>query len=67
MNAYRITQAVLTTYSGNKVTVELETEVFDKPLRVVKEKLLDGFIRMQGVCDDPFVRIECRIKPFLEL
>lgn len=63
MNPYRITQATLTTYSGKKVTVKLETDVFSKPLRVVKEILLDGFVKMFKSSPDPFVKIECKTKP----
>lgn len=66
MNPYRITQATLTTYSGKKVTVKLETEVFSKPLRVVKEILLDGFVNMCKSSTDPFVKIECKTQPLFQ-
>ena len=61
MNPYRITSATLTTYSGRKVHVNLETEIFNKPLRQVKDMILDGFIK---ACksSDPFVSIECKTK-----
>ena len=61
MNPYRITSATLTTYSGRKVKVTLETEIFNKPLRIVKDMILDGFIK---ACksSDPFVSIECKTK-----
>lgn len=66
MNPYRITQATLTTYSGKKVTVKLETDVFSKPLRVVKEILLDGFVKMCKSSPDPFVKIECKTQPLFQ-
>lgn len=66
MNPYRITQATLTTYSGKKVTVKLETDVFNKPLRVVKEILLDGFVKMCKSSTDPFVKIECKTQTLFQ-
>lgn len=66
ISPYRITQATLTTYSGKKVTVELETEFFSKPLRVVKEILLDSFVKMCKSSTDPFVKIECKPQPLFQ-
>lgn len=62
MRAYRVTGAVLTTYSGRKVRVDMETEIFKKPLRVVEDMILDGFVKACKDSDDPFVAIECKIK-----
>ena len=67
MDPYRITQATLTTYSGKRVTVELETQVFREPLRKIKERLLDGFIQMCKASKDPFVNIECKTQPLFKL
>lgn len=67
MNPYRITQATLTTYSGKKVTVELETEVFREPLRKIKERLLDGFVQMCKSSTDPFVKIECKTQQLFKI
>ena len=66
VNPYRITQATLTTYSGKKVTVELETEFFSKPLRVVKEILVDSFVKMCKSSTAPFVKIECKTQPLFQ-
>ena len=62
MNPYTTTSAVLTTYSGKKIAVEIESEVFREPLRKVKERLLDGFIAMCKESADPFVGIEVKTK-----
>ena len=58
MEPYRITSAVLVSYSGRKVPVQMESEVFTKPLHFVKESILDGFVSMCKQSDDPFVKIE---------
>lgn len=58
MEPYRITRAVFVSYSGKKASVALETEVFTKPLHFVKERILDGFVKMCKQSDDPFVKIE---------
>ena len=58
MEPYRITRVVFVSYSGKRVSVTLETEVFTKPLHFVKEKILDGFVAMCKQSDDPIVKIE---------
>ena len=62
MTPYMITSATLTTYSGKKVAVEIESEALREPLRKVKERLLDGFIAMCKESTDPFVGIEVKTK-----
>lgn len=62
MKPYRIIQATLTTYSGRKHTVDIKTEILTKPLRIVKDKILDSFCK---TCNntDPFVRIDVKTEP----
>lgn len=67
MSPYKITSATLTTYSGRKVEIKLESEIFSKPLRVVKEQILDSFIKMCKESTDPFVKIECKTKPLFNI
>lgn len=67
MNPYRITKATLTTYSGKKVDIEVEPTIFTKPLRVVKEMLLDGLVKMCKESTDPFVNIECKTQPLFKV
>ena len=59
---YRITQATLTTYSGRKVVADIESEIFTEPIKKVKDKILDGFIKACSKSTDPFVKIECKVK-----
>lgn len=64
MNPYMITSAILTTYSGKKVSVEIvSSEIFSKPVRVVKELILDNFCKACKSSSDPFVGIEVKTKP----
>ena len=64
MNPYLITSATLTTYSGKKVSVEIvDSQIFSKPVRVVKEQILDGFCKACKSSNDPFVGIEVKTKP----
>ena len=64
MNPYLITSATLTTYSGKKVSVEIvDSQIFSKPVRVVKEQILDGFCTACKSSNDPFVGIEVKTKP----
>ena len=64
MNPYLITSATLITYSGKKVSVDIiESEIFSKPIRVVKEHILDGFCKACKSSNDPFVGIEVKTKP----
>lgn len=62
MIPYRITSANLITYSGKVVPIEIESKVFTKPLRQVKDMILDTFVGMCKESKDPFVRIEVRTK-----
>lgn len=43
MEPYRITQATLVTYSGKRHPMQVKSEVLTKPIRIIKEKLLDAF------------------------
>ena len=64
MSPYLITSATLITYSGKKVSVEIiESKVFNKPIRAVKEQILDGFCKACKGSNDPFVGIEVKTKP----
>lgn len=63
MTPYKITSATLTTYSGKRHQVELETEYTTAPLHKVKEQLLDWFCKNHR--QDPFVRIEVRTTKLL--
>lgn len=64
---YKITDATLFTYSGRKVKVTLESQIFTEPIRKVKERILDAFISMCKDSKDPFVRIEdVSIKPLFK-
>lgn len=60
MQPYRITSASLITYSGKVVPIEIENRIFTKPLRKVKDMILDAFCKMCKESRDPFVRIEVR-------
>lgn len=62
---YKITQAKLITYSGRSVPIEIEDKVFFEPVRKVKDKILDAFCNMCKWSQDPFVRIEVRIKELI--
>ena len=49
----------LITYSGRKIPLEIvESQILTKPLKAIKEKLLDGFSTMK---DKP-VNVELKIK-----
>lgn len=65
MMPYKITQAKLITYSGRSVPIEIEDKVFFEPVRKVKDKILDAFCDMCKGSQDPFVRIEVRIKELI--
>lgn len=67
MKPYRITKAILTTYSGKKHSVDLDSEILTKPVRIIKEKLLDGFCAMCSNSTDPFVKIEVVTKPLFNV
>lgn len=66
MEPYRITQATLVTYSGKRHPMEVQSEVLTKPLRIIKEKLLDTFCQMCRNNGDPFVRIEVKTEPLFK-
>lgn len=63
MQPYCITQATLITYLGRKVVADIESEIFTEPLRKVKDKILDGFIKACSKSTDPFVKIDIKVKP----
>ena len=63
MNPYMITSATLTTYSGKKVTIDIESEILRKPVRIVKEQILDALCKECKNSNDPFVGIEAKTKP----
>lgn len=65
MTPYKITQAKLITYSGRVVPIEIEDKVFFEPIRKVKDKILDSFVRMCKESRDPFVKIEVRTKELI--
>lgn len=67
MQPYLITHAKLITYSGRIVPIELSPNIFSEPIRKVKDKILDSFAKMCKESKDPFVRVDCRIKPVFEL
>lgn len=67
MTPYLITKVQLITYSGRIVPIELSPNIFFEPLRKVKDKILDSFAKMGKESKDPFVRVDCRIKPVFEL
>lgn len=67
MKPYRITQATLVTYSGKRLPMKVKSEVLTKPIRIIKDKLLDAFCQMCLNNSDPFVRIELKTEPlFME-
>lgn len=66
MEPYRITSAILITYSGKRHPIKLESEFITKPLRIIKESLLDTFSKMCENNGDPFVRIEVRTEPLFK-
>ena len=67
MTPYLITKVQLITYSGRIVPIELSPNIFSEPIRKVKDKILDSFSKMGKESKDPFVRVDCRIKPVFEL
>lgn len=67
MTPYKITQAKLITYSGRVVPIEIEDKVFFEPIRKVKDKILDSFVRMCKESRDPFVKIEVRTTPLFSI
>ena len=61
MIPYKITAVVLTTYSGKRHTIDVESEYMTESVRKVKERMLDWFTsRIKS--SDPFVKIELRTK-----
>lgn len=67
MKPYRIIEATLITYSGKKESLEIQSEVLTKPVRIVKEKMLDAFCSATRNSSDPFVRIEVKTVPLFNL
>lgn len=56
---YIITAATLVTYDGHRIPLEIiESEIIDRPRRLVEEQILDSF---QGM-SDPAVRVELKVK-----
>ena len=59
MKPYIITSMSLITYSGRKIPLEIvESHILTKPLKAIKEKLLDAFSTM---IDKP-VNVELKIR-----
>lgn len=59
MKPYIITSMSLITYSGKKISLTvIESHILTKPLKVIKDKLLDAFSTMK---DKP-VNVELKIK-----
>lgn len=57
--SYIIKRIVLITYSGKKIPLDnITTEVINRPLKSVKEAILDAFSNMQ----DPPVNININVK-----
>lgn len=61
MTPYKITSATLTTYSGRRHTIDVESEYMTESVRKVKERMLDWFTS-KIKSSDPFVKIELRTK-----
>lgn len=66
MEPYTITQATLVTYSGKRVPIRPSKEIFTKPIRIIKDAILYGFVKACKGSRDPFVRIEVRIQPVFQ-
>ena len=66
MEPYRITQATLVTYSGKMHSMQVQSGFLTKPIRIIKEKLLDAFCQMCRNNNDPFVRIELKTEPLFD-
>lgn len=60
MEPYTITQSTLVAYSGKRVPIIPSKEIFTKPIRIIKDVILDGFVKACKGSRDPFVRIEVR-------
>ena len=66
MEPYTITQATLVTYSGKRVPIIPSKEIFTKPIRIIKDAILDGFVKACKGSRDLFVRIEVRTHPVFQ-
>ena len=66
MEPYTITQATLVTYSGKRVPIIPSKEIFTKPIRIIKDAILDGLVKACKGSRDPFVRIEIRTHPVFQ-
>ena len=66
MEPYTITQATLVTYSGKRVPIIPSKEIFTKPIRIIKDAILDGFVKACKGSRAPFVRIEVRTQPVFQ-
>lgn len=62
MKPYKIIAATLTKYSGEKIDIEIESEIITKPVRIMKEKILDAICRSYNNQGDPFVKIDVKTK-----
>ena len=67
MEPYRITEATLVTYSGKRKSLEVQSEVLTKPVRIMKERMLDAFCNATRNSSDPFVKIEVKTVPLFNL
>ena len=66
MEPYTITHATLVTYSGKRVPIIPSKEIFTKPIRIIKDAILDGFVKACKGSRYPFVRIEVRTQPVFQ-
>lgn len=60
MKPYRIIAATLTKYSGEKVDLVIESEIITRPVRIMKEMLLDAICKTYNSPHDPFVKIDLK-------
>lgn len=60
MQPYKITHITLITYSGKRVVLDAETEFITEPVRKVKDRILDSFVKKCKDSKDPFVGIELK-------
>ena len=66
MEPYTITQATLVTCWGKRVPIIPSKEIFTKPIRIIKDAILDGLVKACKGSRDPFVRIEIRTHPVFQ-
>lgn len=57
---YIIKKATLITYGGREIEIPVSTGMFDKPIRKLKDEILDKFKNDRR--DDPFVKCNLSIR-----